>query len=60
MGEYDFIRAKARLAIDINGQLSFGLQIKPYPPDPGLSSAAAILYNRKHQKPTIPVNINLE
>jgi len=57
-GEYDFIRAKAKLAVDINGNL------------PTLHDKAHIhliqafhpllyLYNQKQQKPTIPTNIEL-
>ncbi|MEO7959910.1 MAG: DNA mismatch repair protein MutS [Ginsengibacter sp.] len=59
LGEYDFIRAKAKLAIDYNGHL------------PGIRNAALIklvnavhpllfLYNAKQQKPTIPVNLALD
>jgi len=57
-GEYDFIRAKARLAVDINGNF------------PSLHDNAHIhliqafhpllyLHNQKHQKPTIPTDIEL-
>jgi len=57
-GEYDFIRAKAKLAVDINGNF------------PALHDQAHIhlvqafhpllyLYNQKNQKPTIPTNIEL-
>jgi DNA mismatch repair protein MutS2 len=58
LGEYDFIRAKARLAIDINGNF------------PRLSDKAHLhliqayhpllyLYNQKSRKPTIPTQITL-
>lgn len=58
LGEYDFIRAKARLAVDVNGNF------------PLLSDKSVIklvdayhpllyLYNLRAQKPTIPTNIHL-
>jgi DNA mismatch repair protein MutS2 len=58
LGEYDYIRAKARFAIDMNANL------------PMIVDAAHVhlrqayhpllyLYNRKSQKPTIPTNITL-
>ncbi|TDO23492.1 endonuclease MutS2 [Sediminibacterium goheungense] len=58
-GEFDFIRAKAKLAIDMNGQL------------PELSDKAHIhlinayhpllfLYNKSTGKPTIPVTLTLD
>jgi DNA mismatch repair protein MutS2 len=58
LGEYDFIQAKAKLAIEMQGTC------------PQLVDASSIrliqavhplllLYNRKNQKPTIPVNIEL-
>lgn len=58
LGEYDFIRAKARLATDMNGNFPQLLDkshvrlIQAYHP-------LLLLYNRKNQKPTIPTNINL-
>ena len=59
IGEFDFIRAKARLAIDMNGNY------------PNVSDKAIVdlkdafhpllfLYNKKAGKPTIPVNITLD
>lgn len=59
LGEYDFIRAKARLAVEMNGNY------------PQLADAAHVhlrqafhplllLYNRKHQKTTVPTNITLD
>lgn len=58
IGEFDFIKAKAKLAIDINANL------------PNLVDAAVIdlqqayhplllLYNKANSKPTIPVNLQL-
>ena len=58
IGEYDFIRAKARLAEDMNGNFpqlvdkSHVLLRQAYHP-------LLYLYNRKNQKPTIPTNISL-
>jgi DNA mismatch repair protein MutS2 len=58
IGEYDFIRAKARLAGDMNGNFpqlvdkSHVLLRQAYHP-------LLYLYNRKNQKPTIPTNISL-
>ncbi|HEY4336611.1 MAG TPA: MutS2/Smr-associated SH3 domain-containing protein [Puia sp.] len=58
LGEYDFIRAKARLATDMNGNFP-QLHDKSHV---GLKQAfhpLLLLYNRKQNKPTIPTNINL-
>src|SRR5580698_9887766 len=58
LGEYDFIRAKAKLAADMNGNYPQLLDkshvklIQAYHP-------LLLLYNRKSQKATIPTNINL-
>ena len=57
-GEYDFIRAKAKLAIDINGTYPLVTDrahvhlVNAYHP-------LLFLYNQKNNKPTIPVNILL-
>ncbi len=57
-GEFDFIRAKARLAIDMNANYPQLVDkahvrlIQAYHP-------LLYLYNRKNQKPTIPTNITL-
>lgn len=59
IGEYDFIRAKARLALDVNGNY------------PNVTDKAVVdlkdayhpllyLYNKKAGKQTIPVNLTLE
>lgn len=58
LGEYDFIRAKARLAVDVNGNFpllsdkSVIKLIEAYHP-------LLYLYNQRSQKPTIPTNISL-
>ena len=58
LGEYDFIRAKARLALDMNGNFpllldkSHVLLRQAYHP-------LLLLYNRKNQKTTVPTNISL-
>ena len=58
-GEFDFIRAKARLAIDIGGNYPSLVDkahinlIDAYHP-------LLLLYNRKAQKNTIPVNLKLD
>jgi len=58
LGEYDFIRAKARLAIDMNGNYpqlvdkSHVLLRQAYHP-------LLYLYNRKNRKVTVPTDISL-
>ena len=58
-GEYDFIRAKARLAIDFNGEYPLVADkahvqlIHAYHP-------LLYLYNKKLNKPTIPVSLTLD
>src|SRR5580658_7514877 len=58
IGEYDFIRAKARLAADMNANFpqlldkSHVLLRQAYHP-------LLYLYNRKNQKTTVPTNISL-
>lgn len=59
LGTYDFIRAKAKLALDMDGN---------YPmltPNAQLHLVQAyhpllLLYNRKNTKPTIPINLTLD
>lgn len=59
LGEFDFIRAKARLALDMNG--SYPLLndkahvhlVKAYHP-------LLFLYNQKSKKPTIPTDLTLD
>jgi DNA mismatch repair protein MutS2 len=58
-GEFDFIRAKARLAIEIGGNYPLLLDkahinlINAYHP-------LLLLYNQKQQKNTIPINLRLD
>ncbi len=58
-GEYDFIRAKAKFAQDINGSLPLIEDratiklISAYHP-------LLLLYNKKNNKKTIPLNLNLD
>ena len=58
-GEFDFIRAKGKLAIDINGNAPLLHEkaivnlINAYHP-------LLFLYNSKNNKPTIPVNLKLD
>ncbi|MET0394901.1 MAG: MutS2/Smr-associated SH3 domain-containing protein [Chitinophagaceae bacterium] len=58
-GEYDFIRAKAKLALDINGEYPLVADkahvhlVQAYHP-------LLYLYNRRAGKPVIPVNITLD
>jgi DNA mismatch repair protein MutS2 len=58
VGEYDFIRGKAKLAIDMNGELPSVVDkahielVNAYHP-------LLFLYNKDSGKKTIPVNINL-
>jgi DNA mismatch repair protein MutS2 len=58
-GLFDFIRAKALLAIDINGVMP---RLSPHP---GLHLIKAchpllLLHNKEHNKPVIPLNIELD
>ena len=59
VGEYDFIRGKAKLAIDMNGELPAVIDkahielINAYHP-------LLYLYNKKAGKPIIPLNITLD
>src|SRR5258708_2633995 len=58
LGEFDFIRAKARLAIDMNGSFPQILD-KAHVHLRQAYHPLLYLYNRKNQKPTIPTNISL-
>ncbi len=59
VGEYDFIRAKAKLAIDVNGNFP-NLLDKAHLELKDAYHPLLYLYNRKSGKLTIPVNITLE
>jgi DNA mismatch repair protein MutS2 len=58
LGEFDFIRAKARLAIDMNANFPLLLD-KAHVHLRQAYHPLLYLYNRKNQKPTIPTDINL-
>jgi len=59
VGLYDFIRAKALLAIDMQGNMP---QLSPHP---GINLIKAVhpllyLHNKQNNKPTVPLNITLD
>jgi DNA mismatch repair protein MutS2 len=58
-GEFDFIRAKAKLAIDINGSYPM-LHDKAHINLINAYHPLLLLYNQKQNKPTIPINIKLD
>src|SRR3954447_8769218 len=58
-GEYDFIRAKAKLAIDVNGNFPNVLD-KAHVELKEAYHPLLYLYNHKGGKPTIPVDITLD
>lgn len=59
VGEYDFIRAKAKLALDVKGEFPAVVDkahvhlVNAYHP-------LLFLYNQRSQKPTIPVTLTLD
>lgn len=57
-GEFDFIRGKAKLAIDMNGQLP-ELHDKAHVQLINAYHPLLYLYNKSAGKPTIPVNLTL-
>ena len=59
LGEFDFIRAKARLALDMNGNYP-RLVDKSHLHLRQAYHPLLYLYNRKNQKPTIPTDITLD
>jgi len=59
LGEYDFIRAKAKLAIDINGNYPL-LTDKAHVHLVQSCHPLLYLYNKKNSKSTIPVDITLD
>ncbi len=59
LGEYDFIRAKARLAIDYNGNMP-AVHDKAFLKLVNACHPLLYIYNEKLQKPTIPVNLELD
>jgi DNA mismatch repair protein MutS2 len=58
LGEYDFIHAKGKLAVDINGNYPL-LNDKAHVHLKDAYHPLLYLYNKKNQKPTIPTNIEL-
>ncbi len=58
-GEFDFIRAKAKLAIDINGSYPM-LVDKAHINLMNAYHPLLLLYNQRVDKPTIPVNLKLD
>ncbi len=59
IGEFDFIRAKARFAIDVNGNYPTVID-KAIADLKEAYHPLLFLYNKKAQKQTIPVNITLD
>ncbi len=59
LGEYDFIRAKAKLAIEYNGSMP-AVHDKAFLKLVNACHPLLFIYNEKQQKPTIPVNLTLD
>lgn len=59
IGEYDFIRAKAKLALEMGGNYPM-LQDKSQIAIVGAHHPLLYLYNQKLAKPTIPVTVTLD
>lgn len=59
IGEYDFIRAKAKLALEYNGNLP-SLLDKPVLNLVNAVHPLLFIYNEKSGKPTIPVSLSLD
>jgi DNA mismatch repair protein MutS2 len=58
-GEYDFIRAKAKLALDMNGEFPL-VEDKAVVHLEKAFHPLLYLYNKKANKPTIPVSLTLD
>jgi DNA mismatch repair protein MutS2 len=58
-GEYDFIRAKAKLAIDVNGDFPI-VEDKAIVHLEKAFHPLLYLYNKRSNKPTIPVSLTLD
>jgi len=58
-GEYDFIRAKAQLALDVNGEFPL-VEDKAIVHLEKAFHPLLYLYNKKTNKPTIPVSLTLD
>lgn len=59
IGEYDFIKAKAKLAIDMQGEMP-NLMDKAHIELKNAYHPLLLLYNKAAAKPTIPVDIKLD
>jgi DNA mismatch repair protein MutS2 len=59
LGEYDFIRAKARLAMEYNGNMP-AIHDSAFLKLVNACHPLLFIYNEKQQKITIPVNLNLD
>jgi DNA mismatch repair protein MutS2 len=59
LGEYDFIRAKAKLAMEYNGNMP-AVHDKAFLKLVNACHPLLFIYNEKQQKPTIPVNLALD
>jgi DNA mismatch repair protein MutS2 len=58
-GEYDFVRAKAKLAMDVNGEFPL-VEDKAIVHLEKAFHPLLYLYNKKTNKPTIPVSLTLD
>jgi DNA mismatch repair protein MutS2 len=59
LGEYDFIRAKAKLALEYNGNMP-AVHDKAFLKLVNACHPLLFIYNEKQNKPTIPVNLALD
>jgi DNA mismatch repair protein MutS2 len=59
IGEYDFIRAKARLAMEYNGNIP-AVHDTAFLKLVNACHPLLYMYNEKQQKPTVPVNLTLD
>jgi len=59
IGEYDFVRAKARMALEYHGNLP-ALHDRPTIKLVNALHPLLFIYNEKLKKPTIPVNLSLD
>ncbi len=59
LGEYDFIRAKAKFALEYNGNMP-SVQDRAFLNLVNACHPLLFIYNEKQQKPTISVNVSLD
>lgn len=59
LGEYDFIRAKAKLASDMNGEMP-SITEKAHVHLRDAYHPLLLLYNKQAKKPTIPIQLSLD